>query len=236
MKWSVESSRKTNLVQAVRFSRMSQYGVWYICKSMNRVILIANFSILILHRVLQCHAISLNKPSKRRDVLNNAGIASSFLAFSTPTSAKSSIASRLDSNELIIPPTSRVSELNGVDNVYYPQWMKGEWSVAQTLVNTSLPLGLKYIGGPAGSEEIALESMKEQRKQLNVPVNLRLRWVETKFGVAEDRLFNTKQRLNAFAGRSVVSSVEYANVGGSNRQSVILLGGSEDDPLQTTGT
>jgi hypothetical protein len=76
--------------------------------------------------------------------------------------------------------------------------------------------------------------MREQQKQLNVPVNLRLRWVKTKFGVAEDRLFNTKQRLNSFAGRSVVSTVEYANVGGSNRQSVILLGGSEEDPLQTT--
>jgi hypothetical protein len=52
--------------------------------------------------------------------------------------------------------------------------------------------------------------------------------------VAEDRLFNTRQRLDNFAGRSVVSSVEYANVGGSNRASILAMGGSEDDPLQTT--
>lgn len=102
-------------------------------------------------------------------------------------------------------------------------------------MNTSTPLGLKFIGGPGGSEKIATESWKEQRKQLNVPVSLKLRWVPTKFGVAEDRLFNTKERLNAFAGRNVVSSVEYTNVGGSNRSSLMLLGGSEDDPLQTTG-
>lgn len=202
---------------------------------MEGVIQIVQALVLTLILSPQCDALSLKIPLNRRDVISNLGITSSFLAFPELASAKTaSIASRLDSNDLLMPPTSRASELNGVDNVYYPEWMQGEWSVTQTLVNTSLPLGLKYIGGPAGSEEIALESMKEQQKQLNVPVDLRLRWVKTKFGVAEDRLFNTKQRLNSFAGRSVVSSVEYANVGGSNRQSVILLGGSEEDPLQTT--
>jgi len=112
--------------------------------------------------------------------------------------------------------------------------MEGTWDVTQTLVNASTPLGLKYIGGPAGSEAIAAESFKEQKKQLNVPVSLKLRFVKTKFGVAEDRLFDTKQRLDNFAGRSVVSTVEYANVGGSNRPSVLAMGGGEDDPLQTT--
>lgn len=77
--------------------------------------------------------------------------------------------------------------------------------------------------------------MDEQRRQIGVPVNLRLRWIDTKFGVAEDRLFNTRSRLDSFAGRSVVASVEYANVGGSNRASVLSLGGAEEDPLQTTG-
>jgi hypothetical protein len=40
--------------------------------------------------------------------------------------------------------------------------------------------------------------------------------------------------LNGFAGKDVVASVQYADVGGSNRQSVLTLGGSADDPLQTT--
>ncbi len=113
--------------------------------------------------------------------------------------------------------------------------MEGTWEVTQTLVNVATPLGTKFIGGPAGSEAIATETLKEQQKQLNIPVNLNLRFVKTKFGVAEDRLFNTRQRLNAFAGRAVVSTVEYANVGGSNRASVLAMGGTENDPLQTTG-
>ena len=149
-------------------------------------------------------------------------------------SAKQSIASRIDAEELTMPPSSRANEVNGIDNVYYPEWMDGTWDVTQTLTGSSIPLGLKFIGGPAASETIAAESFKEQQKQLNVPVLLKLRFIKTKFGVAEDRLFNTKQRLNNFAGRSVVSSVEYANVGSSNRASALSLGGSEDDPLQTT--
>jgi hypothetical protein len=40
--------------------------------------------------------------------------------------------------------------------------------------------------------------------------------------------------LNAFAEKKVVASVQYADVGGSNRQSVLALGGTADDPLQTT--
>lgn len=178
------------------------------------------------------------------------------------------------------------------DNLYYPSWLSGTWDVTQTLIAASTPLGLKFIGGPNGSEAIAAESFKEQTKQMNVPVKLQLRFVTTKFGVAEDRIFNTRERLDGFAGRKVVSSIEYcklqtientcstsvivvlcisvpvprehvmftrcvhvshtyvsflpsffcywvfilANVGGSNRQSVLALGGSEDTPLQTTCT
>jgi len=145
-----------------------------------------------------------------------------------------SISERLDAPALNMPPTSMGSELNGIDNTYYPEWMAGTWDVTQTLVNTETPLGLKFVGGPAGSEAIAAESMKEQRRQLGVPVPLQLRWVPTRFGVAEDRVFNSRERLNGFAGRKVVASVEYANVGGSNRASVLAMGGAEEDPLQTT--
>jgi len=151
---------------------------------------------------------------------------------------KPSIANRLNTDTLTIPPTSQGSELNpnGVDNTYYPPWLEGEWKTTQTLIHTSTPLGFKYIGGPNGSESIAQESYNEQLKQLNIPISFRLRYVKTNFGIAEDRIFNTKERLNAFAGRNVVSSVEYADVGASNRSSVLLLGGGKDDPLQTTVT
>lgn len=156
------------------------------------------------------------------------------IATNAQAAEKLAIADRVNANELSMPPASRASELNGVNNLYYPSWLSGTWDVTQTLVDTSTPLGLKFIGGPNGSLSIAEQTLKEQQKQLNVPVDLQLRYVDTKFGVLEDRLFNTKQRLDNFAGRSVVSSVQYANVGGSNRPSVLAMGGTEDTPLQTT--
>ena len=168
------------------------------------------------------------------------GGVASLSVFGAPAIARAAqsrtpIADRLDASTLKLPPPSMGSELNGVDNFYYPRWLAGEWDVVQTLRSAETPLGLKFVGGPGGSEAMATKSMEEQRRQIGVPVKLQLRWVDTKFGVAEDRLFNTKSRLDNFAGRSVVASVEYANVGGSNRASVLALGGTEEDPLQTTG-
>ena len=198
--------------------------------------------------VIICHHVALGyEPARhliaRRSILSKAAAAAATTAAATlgvpdvsmasPSSA-TPIADRLDATTLKLPPPSMGSELNGVDNFYYADWLEGEWDVTQTLNRAETPLGLKYVGGPSGSEAIAAKSMEEQRRQIGVPVNLRLRWVKTKFGVAEDRLFNTKSRLDSFAGRSVVASVEYANVGGSNRASILALGGSEDDPLQTT--
>jgi hypothetical protein len=164
------------------------------------------------------------------------GLVSAFAFPSTEASAspKNSIASRFESDILKLPPPSYASELNGVDNLYFPSWMAGDWSVTQTLVNTSTPLGLRFVGGPNGSIEIASKSMDEARQRIGQPVKLSLRYIQTKWGVAEDRKFNARQRLDAFAGKSVVASVEYANVGGSNRPSVLAMGGTENDPLQTT--
>ncbi|VEU44161.1 unnamed protein product [Pseudo-nitzschia multistriata] len=96
------------------------------------------------------------------------------------------------------------------------------------------PLGMKYIGGPNGSVEIAEKTMKEARSKIGLPVKLNLRYVPTKWGVAEDRLYNSEARLNAFAQKNVVASVQYADVGGSNRKSTLALGGTNEDPLQTT--
>jgi hypothetical protein len=114
--------------------------------------------------------------------------------------------------------------------------LAGTWDVTQILRQVKSPLGLKFAGGPNGDESIARETMEQSQQQIDKPVKLQLRYIPTKWGVAEDRLFNTKQRLNAFAGKSVVATVDYANVGGSNRHSVLALGGTENDPLQTTVT
>jgi hypothetical protein len=149
--------------------------------------------------------------------------------------ATASISQRLEQDLLYLPSPSYAPELNGVDNTYFPAFLTGTWNVTQTLVSVKTPLGLKFAGGPNGDITIAKATMDQMtREQLNKPVPFQLRYIHTKWGVAEDRLFNTRQRLNAFAGKVVVASVDYANVGGSNRPSVVALGGLDTDPLQTT--
>ena len=128
------------------------------------------------------------------------------------------------------------SELSGVANLYFPPWMRGPWNVSQTLTRVEAPLGLRFIGGPRADLAIAKQSLDEQRSRVGKTQPLQLRFVATKFGVVEDRLFNTRSRLDAFAGRRVVASVEYAETGGNNRRGNAVLGGSEDDPLTTTVT
>ena len=175
----------------------------------------------------------------RRDVFRAVGSAAAALSTASfspsfALAAAPSIATKFDKDILTIPAPSAATELNGVDNLYFPSFLAGEWEVTQTLIDTATPLGLRFVGGPNGVEQIAKDTMAEARKNIGKPVSLRLRYIPTKWGVAEDRLFNTKQRLDAFAGKSVVANVEYANVGGSNRPSVLAMGGTEQDPLQTT--
>lgn len=202
------------------------------------------FILRVISFLLVCYnATPFNRlVGRRKALLKTAQVAigsASTAAFPIPlpvAAETKSIANRLDNNSITIPPPSYSSELNGIDNLYFPPWMAGEWSVVQTLVNTEAPLGVKFLGGPNGSEKIGIESLNEARKQIDKPVSLKLRYIPTKWGVAEDRLFNTRQRLDAFAGRAVVSTVQYADVGGSNRPAVLAMGGTAGDPLQTTMT
>ncbi|KAL3945310.1 MAG: hypothetical protein SGBAC_000586 [Bacillariaceae sp.] len=170
----------------------------------------------------------------RRFVLGTAATSAFWVSSSSKGVAAPSIQSKLGDSILRLPPPSYATEFKGSDTTFFPSFLKGEWETTQTLVSTTTPLGLKYLGGPNGDLGIAEKTLDQAKSQLDKPVKLKLRYLSTKRGVAEDRLFNTKQRLNAFAGKDVVASVQYADVGGSNRKSVLLLGGTEEDPLQTT--
>lgn len=150
------------------------------------------------------------------------------------TAASSSITDRLDADILKSPPITAGTKFNGHENLYFPDYMEGEWDAVQTLVSTKAPLGLKFIGGPQGSLDVAQKTMDEQAKRVNEQVNLKLRFVKTNFGVVEDRAFNLRSRLDSFAGKSVVASVNYADVKESNRASILASGGTEEDPLTTT--
>ena len=118
------------------------------------------------------------------------------------------------------------------DNIYFPDYMEGTWDVTQTLTSVKTPLGLAYIGGPMGLVEIAEKSLAESVTQIGEPVKLRLSFVQTPFGVAEDRAANAASRLNAFAGKTV-AGVDYADLGASNRAAMLSAGGKATDPLQT---
>jgi hypothetical protein len=145
------------------------------------------------------------------------------------------LSQRLDATLLKQPPTTPTSVATsaGIDNTVYPDFLQGTWRVQQTLVNVTTPLGLPYIGGPNGDVSIAQKSIMETQSKFGQPVSLQLRFVKTKWGVVEDRLYNNAQRLNAFAGRTVVATVDYANVGASNRNAILQNGGTMEDPLQT---
>eukprot|EP00980_Cylindrotheca_fusiformis_P011799 scaffold2816_cov121-Cylindrotheca_fusiformis.AAC.15 len=184
--------------------------------------------------VLPAVATALSNEVDRRAFVGVSSGAALWILSPLPVIAVPNIKERLDQDILNLPAPSYSSELNGVDNTYFPQYLQGNWEVTQSLVETLTPLGLKYLGGPNGDISIAEKIMEQSRSQIGKQVKLELRYVPTKWGVAEDRLFNTKERLNSFAEKSVVASVQYADVGGSNRKSVLQLGGKEEDPLQTT--
>jgi hypothetical protein len=136
------------------------------------------------------------------------------------------IATILEKPKLVPSPLAS----SGIDNLFYPDFLAGTWDVAQTLTSVEVPLGLEFLNPDKATAE---RSLAEARTKLNEPVSLQLRYVPTRWGIVEDRVYNTASRLNAFAGRTVVAAVQYADVNSSNRDAVLRQGGSEDDPLTT---
>jgi hypothetical protein len=157
----------------------------------------------------------------RRSMLES--VVSGSFALSFATTDPLTLVARMDATLLQQPPSTNADQRS-----YVPEWMAGTWTCAQQLVDVQTPLGLKFAGGPNGREDIAAKSLAESKLRLYRPVTFQLRWETTPLGVVEDRLFNTKQRLDAFAGRSVVASVDYA------KKKKILGGGPQDAARQTT--
>jgi hypothetical protein len=173
----------------------------------------------------------------RRSLLQISGFAVCGSIFMAPNKAEAAgntkdISQRLRDDILVQPPVSAGSR-SGSENTFFPDFLEGTWDVTQTLRAVKTPLGLSYIGGPNGLESIAEKSLAESQKYIGEPVKLRLAFVKTPFGVAENRVFNAASRLNAFAGKTVVAAVDYADLGASNRAAVVAAGGKATDPLQT---
>ncbi|CAK9110057.1 Alpha-protein kinase 1 [Durusdinium trenchii] len=114
----------------------------------------------------------------------------------------------------------------GPDDLYYPPWMEGRWRVVQTLEGYAAPMGKQFLAN--GQSAVAEKVLSEQQSQLGKPVSFELR-----NNIVEDRAFNTRAKLNAFAGREVVKSVEYVDVPDNTRESTMQGGNGPQDPLRT---
>jgi len=164
------------------------------------------------------------------------------LAIDARAQSKSNIlSSRLTSDILYQPKVKQTSEMNlftgsnGLyDDLFYPPWMAGEWDAYQTLNNYQAPLGKKFLSGPSGlREDVADATMKQQQSLIGKTVGpFRLRFIiidkkskktlseipkdNNDFVVVEDRQANLRSRANAFAGRDIVKTIEYVEIGGAN--------------------
>jgi hypothetical protein len=129
-----------------------------------------------------------------------------------------------------LPLVASSSASSGIDNLFYPDYLAGAWDVTQTLTQVQAPLGVQFLNPDRATAE---RSLAEVQSKLGQPVSLQLRYLPTKWGTGEARVFNTASRFNAFAGRNVVAAAEYADVRSSNRDAVQRLGGTATDPLTT---
>ena len=96
-----------------------------------------------------------------------------------------------------------------------PGWLAGEWRCEQTLQAYSTPLGIQYIGAAGRPLSEATASAQQTKAQIGKPVILELRYSAVAGGGAvEDRPFNAKSRLDAFAGRPVVRAANSCGAAG----------------------
>ena len=167
------------------------------------------------------------------------------LGIAAPSAATGAgqISDRFGATTLKEPAVKQRSEFDLVgsegglyDDLFFPSWMAGDWNAVQTLRAFSYPRGKKFLGGPSGMRmDVADATIAEENSKVGKsvgPFPLKFLTIEAngKRFVVEDRRRNLQARLDAFAGRSVVRSVEYVELGGANRI------GFGNAPLPTTLT
>ena len=95
-----------------------------------------------------------------------------------------------------------------------PAWLSGRWRAEQTLTEFNLPLGVQFIGAAGRPLSEAEASAAQTRAQIGKPVTLELRFDAVADGARENRAFNSRSRLDAFAGRSVTKRSQACAVAG----------------------
>ncbi|KAJ1491824.1 hypothetical protein T484DRAFT_1773165 [Baffinella frigidus] len=96
---------------------------------------------------------------------------------------------------------------NSDKQVYYPGWLEGEWQVKSTYKGKAFPLGEAYV-----YRTIRSGSARSATEQIGDSTTFAARYLPSSQGKARvvgDRAFNTASMLNAYAGYTRVSKVEY---------------------------
>ena len=103
------------------------------------------------------------------------------------------------------------------DEPLLPAWLAGRWRAEQTLDRFTTPLGVQFIGAPGRPISEAEASAADTRRQIGRAVNLELRFSAVEGGAVEDRAYNARSRLDAFAGRAVVRSSQQCTDAGVDK-------------------
>jgi len=172
--------------------------------------------------------------STRRSVFRAGfGTGAAVLTSSAPPATAApatTIADRLSMPVLQQPGVKQPSLFGGQASFYadlfFPTWMQGEWQATSTLTGFEAPLGPKFLAGPSGSRlDVAEATIRQQQSKIGSSIGpYPLKWLSIhppfsnsadskKTYVVEDRAFNTKSRLNAFAGRTVRSCIAFVGRG-----------------------
>jgi hypothetical protein len=112
------------------------------------------------------------------------------------------------------PSVSQLGDSIMREEPVLPAWLAGRWRAEQTLERFSTPLGVQFIGAPGRPLSEAEASAADTRRQIGRPVTLELRFKAVPGGAVEDREFNARSRLDAFAGRAVVRSSQQCSAAG----------------------
>ena len=152
-----------------------------------------------------CAALSPPPPRTRRAVLGGA-LTTTCFSCRQPAPAFAADAFTELRARLEAPLVTQLSTapMAGREPSLPAEWLVGRWSCEQTLQRYSTPQGVQYIGAAGRPLVEAEASAAQTRQQIGVPVNLELRWRASPGGAVEDRAYNVRSRLDAFAGRRVV--------------------------------
>ncbi|KAG2445192.1 hypothetical protein HYH02_008660 [Chlamydomonas schloesseri] len=139
--------------------------------------------------------------------------ASSFLQPLLPAPAADLLA-QLEGRAPIFQPGVAWALRNEDRQLYYPDWLEGEWEVTARFAAASFPQGRKLLGRTVpgvlkGSMTVALPDVGAA---MDGEVRYRARFERDPLGggrVVADRVFNAQQLMDAFYGLAVTRRVEY---------------------------